>query len=72
MEHQIQKTPSRGDSLLQTILVAGILSKTCTVISPTGDTVLDLMAISHLPQLTFLTYSHYFHLMPSDKFITDS
>lgn len=72
MEHQIQKIPSRGDPLLPTILVASILCKIRTVISPAGDTALKLMAISHLPHPTFLIYSHYFHLMPSYKFITDS
>lgn len=72
MEHQIQKIPSRGDPLLPTILVASILGKIRTVISPTGDKALKLMAISHLPHPTFLIYSHYFHLMPSYKFITDS
>lgn len=72
IEHHIQKTPTEGDSLLPTILVAGMLCKICTVISPMGDTALNLMATSHLPRSTFLTYSHYFHLKPSYKFITDS
>lgn len=72
IEHHIQKTPTKGDSLLPTILVAGMLCKICTVISPMGDMALNLMATSHLPRSTFLTYSHYFHLKPSYKFITDS
>jgi len=72
MEHQIQKIPSRGDSRLPTILVATIVCKIRTVISTMGDSALNLMAISHLPHLTFLAYSHYFHLIPSYKFITDS
>lgn len=33
MEHHTQKIPVRGDSLLPTILIAGILYKICAVIS---------------------------------------